>query len=85
MGPLTKHCPRCDRYRSIKCFYKNATSSDGYQGWCSQCYNAYRREKYRYGLKGEEKMEARGPLAKMPHDEFWGQVKTTQVLRRVKL
>ena len=32
-----KYCPRCGEYKPVAAFQKNASRSDGLQGWCREC------------------------------------------------
>lgn len=59
-----KHCPECDRWRDVSCFYNNPTHLDGLFGKCNECCEDRRLEQ-RYGLQpGEyhELVERQGGL-----------------------
>src|SRR5690606_4483194 len=42
--PSEKRCPGCERELSANEFSKDQGSKDGLQGYCRECYRAYKRE-----------------------------------------
>lgn len=51
-----KHCPRCNKIRSVTCFRERSRiSGGGYHGWCRDCEKSYHVER----LEDPEKRAAR--------------------------
>lgn len=48
---LSKRCTKCDTEQPLSNFHKESRRPSGYQCWCKDCENSYRRNSYRYKEK----------------------------------
>lgn len=53
----SKECSKCKETKPLTCFWKNKARKDGYQHYCTDCYNKIRKPSYLkrvYGISVEE-------------------------------